>query len=68
MSDLFTRISLYLKGIYDEYTTGDGYGDGDYAYDGYPGIVPNPKAELSVRNWNIFALAMTGTPDHNDFS
>ena len=44
MTDLFPWIAFYLKGIYDEYTTGDGYGDGDYAYDGYPGNVRNPKA------------------------
>ena len=37
---------ILLKGIYDEYTTGDGYGDGDYAYNGYPGIVLNwPKVQ-----------------------
>lgn len=37
---LLEKIIL-IKGIYDEYTTGDGYGDGDYAYDGYPGNVLN---------------------------
>lgn len=38
---LVLRKVTLLKGIYDEYTTGDGYGDGDYAYDGYPGNVLN---------------------------
>ena len=41
---------ISLKGIYDEYTTGDGYGDGDYAYDGYPGNV------LNWPNWDSYAL------------
>ena len=44
ISSQFYKYVILFQGIYDEYTTGDGYGDGDYAYDGYPGTVLNwPK-------------------------
>lgn len=31
-------------------------------------LIQKFEGELSVRNWKIFTLAITGTPDHNDFS